>query len=393
MGAILADGGRGRQAAAGAVLAALLLAGCSGGPQSPAPPTGSAAGSATPSGGDTGSGSPAPSGAAPSDDTVRSARVAGVVAGGLEVPWGMTFLPDGSALVAERDSARVKHVDPRGEVRDVGRVRGVSGRGEGGLLGLALSPTYESDRLLFAYFTAGEENRIDRMTYDGRRLGAQRRVLGGIPAAGVHDGGRIAFGPDGYLYVGTGDAGRSEQAQDRGALGGKILRITPDGRPAPGNPFPGSPVYSLGHRNVQGLAWDSRGQLWAAEFGQNRWDELNRIEAGANYGWPQVEGREGGGGRYVDPVAQWPTDEASPSGIAVAGNAVYLAALRGARLWQVPIPGGRPGRPRALLTGDYGRLRTVTAAPDGSLWLSTSNRDGRGSPRRGDDRILRLTLS
>jgi glucose/arabinose dehydrogenase len=144
---------------------------------------------------------------------------------------------------------------------------------------------------------------------------------------------------------------------------------------------------------VQGLAWDSRGQLWAAEFGQNRWDELNRIEAGANYGWPQVEGREGGGGRYVDPVAQWPTDEASPSGIAVAGNAVYLAALRGARLWQVPIPGGRPGRPRALLTGDYGRLRTVTAAPDGSLWVSTSNRDGRGSPRRGDDRILRLTLS
>jgi glucose/arabinose dehydrogenase len=229
------------------------------------------------------------------------------------------------------------------------------------------------------------------MTYDGQTLAGQRTILDGIPAASFHDGGRIAFGPDGMLYVGTGEAGRTELSQQRRSLGGKILRITPDGDPAPGNPFPGSPVYSLGHRNVQGLAWDERGQLWAAEFGQNTWDELNRIEAGLNYGWPEVEGRADED-RFVDPVRQWRTSVASPSGIAVANGSVFMAGLRGARLWQVPILGGRAGRPRALLTEQWGRLRTVARAPDGSLWVTTSNRDGRGSPRPGDDRILRLAF-
>ena len=330
--------------------------------------------------------------ASPEDTAVLSPDVDGVVATGLDAPWGLAFLPDGSALVSERDTARIKRVSPEGDVATVGRVRGVAPRGEGGLLGIALSPTYESDNLLFAYFTAADENRVVRITYDGDSLSGQRTILDGIPAGAIHNGGRIAFGPDGHLYVGTGEAGQTDLSQRRRSLGGKILRITADGEPAPGNPFGGSPVYSLGHRNVQGLAFDARGQLWAAEFGQSTWDELNRIEAGANYGWPEVEGRARDE-RFQDPVRQWSTDEASPSGIAVAGNAVYMAALRGARLWQVPIPGGRAGEPRALLTGDYGRLRTVGVAPDGSLWLMTSNRDGRGSVRDGDDRILRLTLS
>lgn len=372
------------------LLLALLVGGCTAaderaGGSEPDPSPAGTNPSASPS-------SSGPSSSKPASPRPRTARVAGTVVRGLEAPWGLAFLPDGSALVSERDTEQVRLVTPDGRLRDVGRVPGVDGFGEGGLLGLAVSPTYAEDSAVFAYYTAGDENVVARMTFDGGRLRDQRTVLDGIPAGPVHNGGRIAFGPDGMLYVGTGEAGRTNLSQDRDSLGGKILRVTADGDPAPGNPFDGSPVYSLGHRNVQGLAWDSRGQLWAAEFGQNEWDELNRVEAGANYGWPVVEGRAGDD-RFVDPVRQWRTSDASPSGIAIAADSVFMAGLRGERLWQVPIPGGRAGTPRALLRGRFGRLRTVAVAPDGALWVTTSNRDGRGSVRDGDDRILRLTLS
>jgi glucose/arabinose dehydrogenase len=322
---------------------------------------------------------------------VLEPRFADTLARHLSVPWGLAFLPDGSALVSERDTHLLKRVTPAGQVSVVGPVDGVDGGGEGGLLGIVLSPTYGSDHLLYAYYTHGDSNRVVRMTYDRSGLGPQQTILDGIPSGAIHNGGRLAFGPDGDLYVSTGEAGRGGPAQDTTDLGGKILRITPEGRPAPGNPFAHSPVYSYGHRNVQGLTWDPSGQLWASEFGQNTWDELNRVEAGGNYGWPVVEGHSSDA-RFVDPVRVWHTDVASPSGIAYAGGALYLAALRGARLWQVPIPGGRVGRPRALLTGELGRLRTVALAPDGSLWVMTSNRDGRGAPHPGDDRIVRLPL-
>jgi glucose/arabinose dehydrogenase len=367
------------------VLGAGLLAGCSG--------------SDDPSAGRTPSGTPSsPSGdesstPAPASETpVARARVAGVVATGLEAPWDIAFLPDGTALVSERDSDQLLRVTASGDVSTAGTVRGVDGSGEGGLLGLAVSPSYDKDRAVFAYFTAGSENVIARMTDDGHRMSGQRTIFDGIPSGPIHNGGRIAFGPDGFLYVGTGEAGRRDPAQDPDDLGGKILRITPDGAPAPGNPDEGSPVWSLGHRNVQGLGWDERGRMWASEFGQNTWDELNRIVPGGNYGWPEVEGRAGDGD-FRDPVRQWHTDVASPSGIAVAGGSVFMAGLRGERLWQIPLLAQGTGTPRPLLTGRYGRLRAAVAAPDGSLWVLTNNTDGRGSPRQGDDRIIRLELS
>jgi len=305
------------------------------------------------------------------------------VATGLEAPWGLAFLPDGRALVTERDSTRLLTVSSDGRVSEVQRIAGARPGGEGGLLGVAVSPTYTEDRWIYLYYTAADDNRIVRL-----RLGEQpETVLTGIPRAGNHNGGRIAFGPDGMLYAGTGDAGERDRAQNRANLGGKILRMTPTGEPAPGNPFGDSVVYSYGHRNVQGLAWDRNGQLYATEFGQDRYDELNRIEAGANYGWPEVEG-PGGGGRFTEPVATWTTDDASPSGLAIVGGRAYIACLRGAKLYRIGLDGNDP---QALLAGEYGRLRHVEPAPDGSLWVLTSNRDRRGDPAPDDDRILRIT--
>jgi glucose/arabinose dehydrogenase len=275
-----------------------------------------------------------------------------------------------------------------GAPRQVYQVPGVAAGGEGGLLGLAVSPHFADDNLIYAYYTSGQDDRIVRFRLDG---GQPEVIFDGIAKAGIHNGGRIAFGPDGMLYVGTGDAGQTERAQDPASPNGKILRLAPDGTPAPGNPTAASPVYSLGHRNVQGLAWDSAGRLFAAELGQNELDEVNRIEPGRNYGWPQVEGNgDTDGGRYTNPLVTWPVRDASPSGIAIAGGTAYVAALRGQRLWTIPLNGDSAGDPSAQLVGRYGRLRTVQIAPDGALWITTSNTDGRRDVRDGDDRILRF---
>jgi glucose/arabinose dehydrogenase len=319
-----------------------------------------------------------------------------VVAAGLEAPWDLVFTPDGEALVSERDSSRLLSIDSSGNVEELQRLP-ENGTGEGGLLGIALSPNYESDGYIYAYYTTDTDNRVTRFL-----LGEDPEpILTGIPVLTYHNGGRIAFGPDGNLYVGTGDAGDTSNSQDLNSLGGKILRVTPDGDVPADNPFSNSPIYSYGHRNVQGLAWDEGGQLYATEFGQNRYDEVNRIQPGGNYGWPAVEG-EGGffaSGEYIDPIATWATSEASPSGAAILKNGAipqwegsfFMAALRGQRLYRLALdPSGTVTEQEELLSGQAGRLRHVVQAPDGSLWVLTSNRDGRGTPIATDDRILRL---
>ena len=343
---------------------------------------------------DTHSAGPDPTTASPQPSTTAPAtaapsgppRVIGTVARNLEVPWGIGFLPDGSALVTERDSGRVLQITGR-KVTEIGHIDQTRAEGESGLLGLAVSPTYAEDRRVFVYTSTDDDNRVLRMTFANGRLSTPTAILTGIPHGIIHDGGRLAFGPDGYLYVSTGETGNGELAQREDTPAGKILRITQDGKPAPGNPDPGSPVWTLGHRNVQGLAFDDAGRLWASEFGANTWDELNLIEKGTNYGWPEVEGK-GELPRFRNPQVVWRTSEASPSGLAFLDGRLWLASLRGERLWRIDVNGRRASHPADFFVGTYGRMRTVVVAPDGNLWVTTSNRDGRGEPTEGDDRIL-----
>ncbi|MGY1438208.1 PQQ-dependent sugar dehydrogenase [Streptomyces reniochalinae] len=376
----------------GLACAVVLAAGCSGG--------GGGSGAEPSQEGRSASGSTPSSQAAPAKGSVK---VAETVTTGLESPWGLAPLSDGDLLVSLRDTGKILRVDAdSGEKTELGTVPGVEPGGEGGLLGIAVPPDGEqAGSWVYAYFTSASDNRIVRMVYDdkkepGDQLGAPDVILKGIPKGRLHNGGRIAFGPDKMLYAGTGESGDGRLAQDKDSLGGKILRMTPEGEPpGHGNPATDSVVYSRGHRNVQGLAWDADNRLWASEFGQDTWDELNHIEPGKNYGWPDAEGRSEKK-RYRNPVEQWRTAEASPSGVAVARGSVWMAGLRGERLWRIPLKGGEPvAKPQSFLKGKYGRLRTVVADPGtggGGLWLVTSETDGRGSPEKGDDRILRLEV-
>lgn len=315
---------------------------------------------------------------------------------GWTIPWGTSWLPDGqSALVTERDDFRVQKVTKAGAKTQVGTVpNAVTTNGEGGLLGVAVDPKWETNHRVYFMHTASEGNRVVRMTYDGTKLSDYTVLLQGIKKNRYHNGGRLAFGPDGYLYVSTGEAQTPDLAQDKNSLNGKILRMTTDGKAAPGNPF-GNYVYSYGHRNPQGLAFDRNGRLWEAEFGNSSKDELNLIKPGANYGWPTCEGTCNVSG-MTNPKATWNVSEASPSGIAIVRNVVYMASLRGERLWRIPINGDNEsvGTPTAYYVGTYGRLRTVTKVPGADqLWLSTTNSDNNGGEPDGADKIFRVGIS
>ncbi|MEV6601920.1 PQQ-dependent sugar dehydrogenase [Actinoplanes sp. NPDC051346] len=317
-----------------------------------------------------------------------------VLAKGLEVPWDMAFLPDGSALVTERDTARILKVGPESDagglkVTEVQRLSEASAGGDGGLLGIAVSPGYATDQTVYVYYSTAKDNRVAKLKLKGK----PQPILTGIPHSRDDNGGQLEFGPDGRLYVTTAD-GTGAQAQNPKNLGGKILRITAEGKPAPGNPVKNSPVWSSGHRNVQGIAWDSGKRMYASESKQSKTGELNVIQKGRNYGWPTVDGN-GTDAKFTNPLVNWPIAESSCAGVAVLERMIATACPQGKRLWMVDVTGNGTvfGQPTALLANEFGRLRAVTAAPDGSLWVATSNQEDGGDPKPDDDRIIRLVFS
>lgn len=370
---------------AAVVIASLWLSACGSASKSPPAPSSSSSAAVE-----------SPTTATSSSASSRETAVAAVgprgtpttVATDLDVPWSVAFVGN-TALLTERNSARILELNGD-STRVIGMVAGVKPEaGEGGLLGVAVR-----NRDLYVYCTTSTDNRVVRYALTGvpgsLGLGTRQTILAGIPSNTFHNGGRIKFGPDGMLYISTGDGGQSVNAQRLNSLSGKILRVTPTGANPRDNPFPNSPIWSWGYRNVQGLGWTADGTMFASEFGQDRYDELNLIRAGANYGWPEVEGIAHDP-RFTDPQQQWPASDASPSGLAIVGGTIFIANLRGERLRAIPV--ANPSTAREFYVGRYGRLRDAQLAPDGSLWLLTNNTDGRGNPQDQDDRILRIALA
>lgn len=297
-----------------------------------------------------------------------------VIAQGLNVPWSLAFLPNGSLLFTERPG-RVRLIE-NGQLQaaPIPGITGIAAIGEGGLLGMALHPQFATNGFIYFYHTYSVNgtntlNRVIRTKYANKQLTDVTTMVDAIPGANIHNGGRIKFGPDGYLYIGAGDAADPSKAQDINSLAGKVLRVTDTGAPAPGNPF-NNRTYSYGHRNPQGLAWDAGGQLWQSEHGSDAHDELNKVTLGTNYGWPTVRGDEVRAGMQR-PTAHSGTDTWAPSGMAIIGNKVYIASLRGAAVTEITLPGGTGLRQHFKNT--YGRIRDVVVGPDGMLYIATSN--------------------
>jgi glucose/arabinose dehydrogenase len=338
-----------------------------------------------------------------------------IVASDLEVPWALAFAPDGRIFFTERPG-RIRVIE-RGRLRATPWAEvDVVSSSETGLMGIALAPDFATSRHLYVVgtFRSGGDllNRVIRFTESNGSGVMPLTIIDGLPANNVHAGGAVAFGPDEMLYITAGDAQEPSSAQDVRLLGGKILRYTPEGRIPADNPYPGSPVWALGVRNPQGLAWDPiRRELFATEHGpsggnseggRTGHDELNRIERASNYGWPNVIGSEGN--RFTPPVAVW-TPAIAPNGIAFYTgtaipewrNNIFVGGLRGQQLRRIVVEeapgtpaGWRATREEPLFKDEYGRIRLVAMGPDGNLYFGTSNRDGRGSPSAEDDRIFRI---
>lgn len=313
-----------------------------------------------------------------------------VVAQDLNIPWEIAFLPGGDMLVTERP----------GTLKRIGRdkrtytIQGVEHTSEGGLLGLALHPDFGTNRFLYLYMTTrsgtGLTNRVERYRFENNRLSNKKMIISNIPGASIHDGGRIAFGPDKMLYITTGDAGIEQTAQDTESLAGKILRVDMDGVIPKDNPF-GNAVYSYGHRNPQGLAWDDQGRMWTTEHGPASFDELNLIKKGANYGWPNIKGDESADGMEKPAVHSGPNDTWAPASLAYKSGSLFFGGLRGETLYEAKIEPDTRLNLKAHFRGRYGRIRAATIGPDGGLYIGTSNTDGRGRTNPGDDKIIRIS--
>jgi glucose/arabinose dehydrogenase len=316
-----------------------------------------------------------------------------IVAENLNTPWELAFLPDGNILVTERPG-NLKLIGKNGGTT---KVTGVKHYGEGGLLGITLHPKFTDNHFIYLYLTTSKGsstiNRVNRYTLNNVELTNEQTIIDNIPGAIYHDGGRLAFGPDGHLYITTGDATKSSLSQDTQSLAGKILRLTDNGQIPTDNPF-NNPVYSYGHRNVQGIAWDNRGQLWATEHGrsgvQSGMDEINLIEKGKNYGWPTIEGSESRSNLETPKANSGATTTWAPSGMTIIDNVLLFAGLKGESLYQTTIQNQTLSTILRNFTGQFGRLRTVTKGPDNRVYLLTSNTDGRGNPKPGDDKIISL---
>ncbi len=311
-----------------------------------------------------------------------------------DIPWDICFAPGQNyALVTERDTFRVFKLEPNGTKTQVGTVpNSVTTDGEGGLMGCAASPTWNgtTDTDWFFMHTSNDggttQNRVVKMTFNGTTLTNRTVILAGIRSSRFHNGGRVRFGPDGFLYVSTGDSQQSNLAQDPNSLNGKILRITKTGAAAPGNPQ-GTRMYTMGHRNPQGIGWDSQGRLWQAEFGASSVDEVNLLTAGANYGWPTCEGNCNVSGmtnpRWTKSVAS-----CSCSGFGIVNDTIYLGSLRGQRLWRLEINGTNLTESQYFTS--FGRIRSVTKVPgDNAIWFGTSNEDNNGN---GNPDVVRQSL-
>ncbi len=334
-----------------------------------------------------------------------------IVATRLDTPWAIDFAPDGRIFITERPG-RIRLIEDGKLQAEPWMIIDVAEVGEAGLLGLALDPQFAQNRFVYVAYTQRADgrlqNRLVRLRDDpatGKGV-LDRVLLESVPAANTHDGGRVKFGPDGKLYWTMGDAQVPSNAQDLKSLNGKILRLNPDGSIPTDNPFPGSPVYSYGHRNPQGLAWQpGTGRLYATEHGPSGLqgccrDEINLIEPGKNYGWPMITGDQTASGMVVPVIHSGMTNTWALSGATFvtrgpwAGSLVFTG-LRGQSLYRLMLDANDPRKTASLevlLQGQYGRLRDVAESPDGALYILTSNQDGRGSPTPDDDRVLRLTI-